>query len=113
MRTAASSAAFAASTAARARATAAIADASASSVDSTAASATSLARRLAATTRSASRHSSSASGLGLSLVMPRIVLRSLIGSVTQETMPAEIAAIHAGDWLAKLLIVAVIAALWR
>ena len=49
----------------------------------------------------------------MSLVMPRIVLRSLIGSVTHETMPAEIAAIHAGYWLAKLLIVAVIAALWR
>jgi hypothetical protein len=37
----------------------------------------------------------------------------LIGSVTQEKVPAGIAAIHAGDWLAKLLIVALIAAISR
>jgi hypothetical protein len=37
----------------------------------------------------------------------------LVGSVTQENVPWQLAAIHAGDWLAKLLIVSVLAALWR
>jgi hypothetical protein len=37
----------------------------------------------------------------------------LIGSVTQENVPAQLGAIHADDWLAKLLIVAVIPTLWR
>src|SRR5580765_3594424 len=37
----------------------------------------------------------------------------LIGSVTQENTPTETAAIHAGDWLAKLVIIAVIVAIWR
>jgi hypothetical protein len=36
----------------------------------------------------------------------------LVGSVTQENVPWRLAAIHAGDWLAKLLIVAVLAVLW-
>jgi hypothetical protein len=37
----------------------------------------------------------------------------LIGSVTQENVPWKLAAIHAGDWLAKLLIIAVIVTIWR
>ena len=37
----------------------------------------------------------------------------LIGSVTQEKTPPRLAAIHAGDWLAKLLIVALITSSWR
>jgi hypothetical protein len=37
----------------------------------------------------------------------------LVGSITQENVPWRLAAIHAGDWLAKLLIVSVLAALWR
>jgi len=37
----------------------------------------------------------------------------LVGSITQENVPWRLAAIHAGDWLAKLLIVAVLAAIWQ
>jgi len=37
----------------------------------------------------------------------------LVGSVTQERVPLKLAAIHAGDWLAKLLIIAIIVSLWR
>jgi hypothetical protein len=37
----------------------------------------------------------------------------LTGSVTHENVPWQLAAIHAGDWLAKLLIIAVIVCLWR
>ena len=37
----------------------------------------------------------------------------LVGSVTQESVPLKLAAIHAGDWLAKLLIIAIIVSLWR
>jgi hypothetical protein len=37
----------------------------------------------------------------------------LAGSVVHEKVPVRLAAIHAGDWLAKLLIVAVIVGAWR
>jgi hypothetical protein len=37
----------------------------------------------------------------------------LAGSVTQENVPWKLAAIHAGDWLAKLAIIAVVVSLWR
>jgi len=37
----------------------------------------------------------------------------LVGSVTQEGMPWKLAAIHSGDWLAKLVIISVIVSLWR
>ncbi|MGH9173542.1 MAG: DUF1761 domain-containing protein [Vicinamibacterales bacterium] len=37
----------------------------------------------------------------------------LIGSVTHEGAIWQLAAIHAGDWLAKLLIIAVIVSVWR
>jgi hypothetical protein len=37
----------------------------------------------------------------------------LVGSVIHEHFPAQLAAIHAGDWLAKLLIFAIILTIWR
>jgi hypothetical protein len=49
-------------------------------------------------------------GLALWIAFPVVLL---VGSVTQENVPWKLAAIHAGDWLAKLLIIAVIVSLWR
>jgi uncharacterized PurR-regulated membrane protein YhhQ (DUF165 family) len=37
----------------------------------------------------------------------------LAGSVIHENVPWKLAAIHAGDWLLKLLIVTLIVSLWR
>jgi hypothetical protein len=37
----------------------------------------------------------------------------LVGSVVWDDVPAALAAIHAGDWLLKLLAVATIVTLWR
>ncbi len=37
----------------------------------------------------------------------------LVGSVIHEHFPAQLAVIHAGDWLAKLLIFAIILTIWR
>jgi hypothetical protein len=37
----------------------------------------------------------------------------LSGSVLYERVPWQLAAIHAGDWLAKLLIITIVVALWR
>ncbi len=37
----------------------------------------------------------------------------LAGSVAHEKVPVPLAAIHAGDWLAKLLIISVVVTLWR
>lgn len=37
----------------------------------------------------------------------------LLASVTTENVPAGLAAIHSGDWLAKLVIICVIVVLWR
>ena len=37
----------------------------------------------------------------------------LTGSVLYENVPSKLAAIHAGDWLAKLLIVAVFVSVWH
>ena len=37
----------------------------------------------------------------------------LVGLVTHEHFPGRLAAIHAGDWIAKLLILATILTLWR
>jgi hypothetical protein len=48
--------------------------------------------------------------LGLWVAFPVVLL---IGSVTQEGVSPKLAAIHAGDWLAKLLIIAVIVTVWR
>ena len=37
----------------------------------------------------------------------------LSGSVIYENVPWKLAAIHAGDWLGKLLIIALLVSLWR
>ena len=37
----------------------------------------------------------------------------LLGSVVHENVPLMLAAIHAGDWLVKLLLIAVIVGVWR
>lgn len=37
----------------------------------------------------------------------------LTGSVLWENIPWKVAAIHAGDWLVKLLVISVIVTLWR
>ncbi len=37
----------------------------------------------------------------------------LSGSVLWEDVPARLAAIHAGDWLIKLLLIGAILAAWR
>lgn len=37
----------------------------------------------------------------------------LSGSVIYENVPWQLAAIHAGDWLGKLLIVSIVVSLWR
>lgn len=37
----------------------------------------------------------------------------LIGSILWENIPWKVAAIHAGDWLVKLLVVSLIVTLWR
>ncbi len=49
-------------------------------------------------------------GLALWMAFPVVLL---IGSVTQENVPWKLAAIHAGDWLAKLVMIAVIVSTWR
>ena len=37
----------------------------------------------------------------------------LIGSILWENVPWKVAAIHAGDWLVKLLVISLIITLWR
>ena len=37
----------------------------------------------------------------------------LLGSVVHEDVPLMLAAIHAGDWLVKLLLMTVILGVWR
>ena len=48
-------------------------------------------------------------GLVLWIGFPAVILA---GSVFHERVPASLAGIHAGDWLLKLVAVAVIAAVW-
>jgi hypothetical protein len=48
--------------------------------------------------------------LALWIAFPVILLT---GSVIYEKVPAKLAAIHAGDWLGKLLIVTIIVSVWR
>jgi hypothetical protein len=52
--------------------------------------------------------------VGLALLLwvgvPAVVLA---GSVFHESVPAQLAAIHLGDWLLKLIVVTSIMALWR
>jgi len=49
-------------------------------------------------------------GLLLWLAFPAILLS---GSVMWDKVPARLAAIHAGDWLIKILLIAVIIGAWR
>ncbi|HJU97319.1 MAG TPA: DUF1761 domain-containing protein [Jiangellaceae bacterium] len=51
-------------------------------------------------------------GLGLVLWVGFPVVL-LTGSVIHENVPWKLAAIHAGDWLLKLVVIAVIVGLWR
>jgi hypothetical protein len=55
-----------------------------------------------------------ASGVWLGLVLwigfPLVLLS---GSVFHENVPSRLAALHAGDWLVKLLIIAVIFRMWH
>jgi hypothetical protein len=37
----------------------------------------------------------------------------LVGSVLWENMPWKVAAIHAGDWLVKMVVISLIVTLWR
>jgi len=37
----------------------------------------------------------------------------LVGSVIWDDVPPRLAAIHAGDWLMKLLLIAVIVGIWQ
>jgi Protein of unknown function (DUF1761) len=53
-----------------------------------------------------------AAGLGLLLWIGFPVVL-LAGSVLWESVPARLAALHAGDWLVKLVVVAVIVGAWR
>ena len=48
-------------------------------------------------------------GLALWIAFPVVVLAS---SVFHENVPVKLAALHAGDWLAKLLIIAITVAVW-
>jgi hypothetical protein len=49
-------------------------------------------------------------GIALWIGFPVVLLS---GSVIHESVPWKLASIHAGDWFAKLLVVAVIAGVWR
>jgi uncharacterized protein DUF1761 len=49
-------------------------------------------------------------GLFLWIGFPVIILT---GSVLWENTPVKVAAIHAGDWLVKLLVIPIIVTLWR
>jgi hypothetical protein len=49
-------------------------------------------------------------GLALWIAFPVMILA---GSVIHENVPPKLAAIHAGDWLIKLVLIAVIVAVWR
>src|SRR5918992_5696918 len=49
-------------------------------------------------------------GLALWIAFPVVLL---IGSVIWEREPPMLVTIHAGDWLLKLLVIAVIVTLWR
>jgi hypothetical protein len=54
---------------------------------------------------------SGAVGLGALLwVFPAAIL---LGSVVHEGVPLALASIHAGDWLAKLILIAAIVSIWR
>jgi hypothetical protein len=53
----------------------------------------------------------SAAGLGALLwIFPAAIL---LGSVVHGGVPLALAAIHAGDWLVKLLLIGIVVGLWR
>lgn len=64
-----------------------------------------------------------AAGLGVTAPGPAVVLALalwvafpavlLAGSVFHERVPVALAAVHAGDWLLKLLVVTAVTGLWR
>ena len=49
-------------------------------------------------------------GLALWIGFPVVLLT---GSVVHENVPGKLAAIHAGDWLLKLVVASVIVSVWR
>jgi hypothetical protein len=49
-------------------------------------------------------------GVALWIAFPVMILA---GSVIHENVPPKLAAIHAGDWLIKLVLVAIVVAVWR
>jgi hypothetical protein len=49
-------------------------------------------------------------GLALWIAFPAVLL---LGSVVHEQVPVRLAAIHGGDWLVKLVVIAVIVSQWR
>lgn len=49
-------------------------------------------------------------GIWLAIGFPVMIL---MGSVTWDKRPWKLAAIHAGDWILKLLLIAVILGVWR
>jgi len=51
-------------------------------------------------------------GLGL-LMWVGFPVVLLVGSVIWDKVPLKLAAIHAGDWLVKILLVTMIVGLWR
>jgi hypothetical protein len=51
-------------------------------------------------------------GLGL-LLWVGFCATQWVGSILGEQVPVKLAAIHAGDWLAHLLIIAVVVGVWR
>ena len=67
---------------------------------------TGLLRLLGVTTIGIALHT----GTMLWIAFPVILL---IGSAMWENVPWKVAAIHAGDWLVKLLVIPIVATLWR
>jgi hypothetical protein len=49
-------------------------------------------------------------GLALWIGFPLIIL---LGSVQWERVPLKLAAIHAGDWVVKLVVIALVVSAWR
>jgi Protein of unknown function (DUF1761) len=49
-------------------------------------------------------------GLALWIAFPVVLLA---GSVVHENVPWRLAAVHAGDWLLKLLVIALVVGLWH
>jgi uncharacterized protein DUF1761 len=49
-------------------------------------------------------------GLLLWIGFPVILL---VGSILWENMPVKVAAIHAGDWLVKMLVISIIVSMWQ